>query len=662
MTDLRPRTQAHKNSRQKSRTVSNINRQSKELKQPNIKISTHVLLISVMACGLLVYTLYHTKIINFNHNTTGTNRLDGKNKNEHITVSKPTPLMAFAYHGDINSVRQILQEKSPSSHLHQHSNYMNDNSETTLLKTLDHRGWSPLHYALQGRHDSLMAKLEDPPGFHEDVVDELVKFGFGDNGACPIYYAITFRDIAALHILTKALPSAAIAECLLKYDMNNETALHILARSKASGFARLFRPGLNTTQSRAFSLVGLQPTLPVIQSPIYRGEIEDATVTKDMEIIFSHMHPHDLSCNILDKLGRTPLHIAAMSGRSSRALKLLIESLACDIHATDVNGNTPFHLAVAFGYCTTTIALAEVGSRWDIPNARNVTPTDLACTLAYTLSCASSTECSSDMNGHIDRDMTDDSQTSTSAQRFASHEATLSTPCPEINAENVNLMDFIQEFVRIGQPVIIRDYLARWPAQSSSLRFNRLGDLFGDVSVAVSSVPYADTYGHSTIKHMQLKTFLTKHMRQNQSNSSTDSVCGADNTTCMYVFDAQVLHAHPTMLDCVGLPFVANEADQILLTQFMIGPAGTGASPHFHGQALNVLIEGTKRWALYPPENAFFHVMTAHEWFYHKHVDRQRTSPIECVQRLGDALFVPYFWGHAVLNEEPVVAVSFEFL
>ena len=34
---------------------------------------------------------------------------------------------------------------------------------------------------------------------------------------------------------------------------------------------------------------------------------------------------------------------------------------------------------------------------------------------------------------------------------------------------------------------------------------------------------------------------------------------------------------------------------------------------------------------------------------------------LRCVQRPGDVLFVPDFWGHAVLNEAPSVGVASEF-
>ncbi len=44
----------------------------------------------------------------------------------------------------------------------------------------------------------------------------------------------------------------------------------------------------------------------------------------------------------------------------------------------------------------------------------------------------------------------------------------------------------------------------------------------------------------------------------------------------------------------------------LVLSQFMLGPRGSGAPPHFHGHAINMLIRGAKKWVLFPPRDAFF--------------------------------------------------------
>jgi hypothetical protein len=52
----------------------------------------------------------------------------------------------------------------------------------------------------------------------------------------------------------------------------------------------------------------------------------------------------------------------------------------------------------------------------------------------------------------------------------------------------------------------------------------------------------------------------------------------------------------------------------VVLQQFMLGPAGSGAPPHFHGAAINMLVYGCKEWMLYPPAQAFFSVEHVRRW------------------------------------------------
>ena len=104
--------------------------------------------------------------------------------------------------------------------------------------------------------------------------------------------------------------------------------------------------------------------------------------------------------------------------------------------------------------------------------------------------------------------------------------------------------------------------------------------------------------------------------------------------------------------------------------QFFLGAAGTGAPPHFHKDALNLLVWGSKRWWLLPPSQALYSTVPAAAWVSSYLVERAAAvaghpsgEPIamECTQEPGDALYVPAGWGHATLNMETVVGVALEF-
>jgi hypothetical protein len=54
------------------------------------------------------------------------------------------------------------------------------------------------------------------------------------------YYALQFRNLPVLRRLSERKHVSALIECIGEFDAYNETMLHIAARSKTAGFARVF--------------------------------------------------------------------------------------------------------------------------------------------------------------------------------------------------------------------------------------------------------------------------------------------------------------------------------------------------------------------------------------------------------------------------------------
>ena len=89
---------------------------------------------------------------------------------------------------------------------------------------------------------------------------------------------------------------------------------------------------------------------------------------------------------------------------------------------------------------------------------------------------------------------------------------------------------------------------------------------------------------------------------------------------------------------------------------------------HYHSQALNALVRGSKKWFLRHPTFAHYDRTPVREWLRRKDgaayavrgAAEDRPPLIECVQRAGDILFVPSGWGHAVLNLEEVAGFAVE--
>ena len=114
------------------------------------------------------------------------------------------------------------------------------------------------------------------------------------------------------------------------------------------------------------------------------------------------------------------------------------------------------------------------------------------------------------------------------------------------------------------------------------------------------------------------------------------------------------------------------------LRQLMLGPAWSGAMPHFHGAAVNTLVFGLKLWVLRVPEDAEFAQAHAADWFTGAYAEQLREwragaaaarggalSPpppphLRFLQEPGDIVFVPRAWGHAVLNLADSLAFAIE--
>ena len=96
--------------------------------------------------------------------------------------------------------------------------------------------------------------------------------------------------------------------------------------------------------------------------------------------------------------------------------------------------------------------------------------------------------------------------------------------------------------------------------------------------------------------------------------------------------------------------------------QFMIAPKLSGASPHFHNSAVNVLFTGQKVWYLFPPSSNFFTTMPVNQWVrqFEARPPGEQQPHIKCVQNPGDIIYVPDMWGHAVLstNDETAIGIA----
>eukprot|EP00037_Helgoeca_nana_P022380 m.228580 g.228580 ORF g.228580 m.228580 type:complete len:689 (+) comp25978_c0_seq1:1127-3193(+) len=215
--------------------------------------------------------------------------------------------------------------------------------------------------------------------------------------------------------------------------------------------------------------------------------------------------------------------------------------------------------------------------------------------------------------------------------------------------------------VRGGAPVLLRGAAADWPASlewGGSL--SGLAAKYGDQAVAAAAIPYANQFGLPAHR-MSLASFVTGTIAAAASVPTTATgdtlLSDADNN---YIFDPQFFEHCPDAKATIQTP-VLFQGIATGATQFMAGPAGTGAPVHFHKAAWNACVFGRKQWAFFPPNSTFMSAQPVARWWASAATsERVQAAARIVVQEAGDVIFVPSGWGHAVRNLAPSAAVAVE--
>eukprot|EP01118_Nematostelium_gracile_P000722 TRINITY_DN10744_c0_g1_i1.p1 TRINITY_DN10744_c0_g1~~TRINITY_DN10744_c0_g1_i1.p1 ORF type:complete len:225 (-),score=42.44 TRINITY_DN10744_c0_g1_i1:21-695(-) len=153
----------------------------------------------------------------------------------------------------------------------------------------------------------------------------------------------------------------------------------------------------------------------------------------------------------------------------------------------------------------------------------------------------------------------------------------------------------------------------------------------------------------------------------------------------IYLFDNKFQQRAPDMLSDYSVPiYFAEDLFELMTNEdrpdyrwFLCGPSRSGSPLHqdpHRTSAWNALIQGRKRWTLYPPhiipvgvdkeliDTEFYaspDVMKYYLEVYPYLSDKHK--PMEVIQEAGEIIFVPSGWWHQVLNLTDTVAVTQNF-
>ena len=542
------------------------------------------------------------------------------------------------------------------------------------------------------------------------------------SSSCPLRLAVHYRIFPAITRIMQASADGGLG-CILQQDLHGRTLLHVAAASKASGLSSLLNPSHMVHSMPAehaqslhllLSTLKLQPPSPLASDSLISAptllRMNALLAAHELQLFIRHSSVTPLHLNGRDRSGRTALHVAATGAYvaavdallgagadanavdsslrtalhvacSSRGHTVMLHLLTrgADPNLQDVDGNTALHMAAANADVVAFKLLVQHAADAAIRNNRNQTVCDcsasshilrLACDGASHGTCAADHASAPPDGGlhpapllsQLDSSAADlNAPLSYTPSDFGGWGRAMgerppvpfSCPFDVIDARsNLSAAQFLSRYVLLQKPVIIKGLGLECEAARS---WNREGFIqrWGKLNVTVSAVPHAHSYGQS-FSTMTLQAFAQQHM-----NGSV--------FTGAYVFDAGVLAAQPGLRsDCPPPPLL--QGARIVLSQFFMGDAATGSFPHFHGHALNLLIHGEKLWYLFPPNEAHFNVKSIGRWVsddFPAIAQRRRAAEdaglAQCTQHAGDAVYVPQYWGHAVLNTAPSVGVAYEF-
>lgn len=232
--------------------------------------------------------------------------------------------------------------------------------------------------------------------------------------------------------------------------------------------------------------------------------------------------------------------------------------------------------------------------------------------------------------------------------------------------ENADPDAFRRDFAEASRPAVIGDGFRYWP-RAAEWRIERLVRRFRD-----RTLPAYELDG---------RVDLADQLEKIAASDRDDPEPYIRNINIITELPELLPDFAPTIPLCtpnrIGSPLLPSRLfprDGHLLELFVGGPGSQFPYVHYDDPVMHtwsLLLEGTKEWTLFAPEDGKFLYPKA-EFPFHSHitdpdtVDLERfpdyagATPIKIVQKPGELLFVPAGWWHTAKNIEASLTVAWD--
>lgn len=241
----------------------------------------------------------------------------------------------------------------------------------------------------------------------------------------------------------------------------------------------------------------------------------------------------------------------------------------------------------------------------------------------------------------------------------------LECPIPRINVKDLTRENFQTWFVDLNYPVIITGLMENsehWEDLAKLWTKPYFLKNFGSTEALVGTIPYGQVFGEFFAR-LTIEKFLTRMEKDTRDLWNSDAPL---SKFPLYIFDPEL--SSKILKEKWKIPELFDETivNSERYWQFMMGPVFSGAPFHYHCDAVNVIVHGTKLWWLRPPSDAIYSKL--HPLLHwQKEINNSAnmtaasSTTYQCLQRAGETIYVPRMWSHSVLNLEDTIALAIEF-